>query len=388
MSQLPRIAIVNGTVYTPQRVHATGTVLVDDGVIVATGPPDRVTVPPGAAVIDASGCYVVPGLVDLHIHGLEGRDVMGPGLAHVVRALPAYGVTAFLATTLTAPEDAALSALSAMASIIAQPPPGARCLGIHLEGPFLSPGRAGMAAADFFQPLTWERLQRYAGAAEGRIRLLTFAPEVPGAMACIERLVESGVVPAIGHSDATFGEVACAVRLGLCHATHTFNAMRPLHHRAPGVVGAVMYFEEIVAQLIADGIHIHPAVVELLIRVKGADRVALVSDAAPPAGLPDGEYEWAGQSVFVDEGACRLADGTIAGAHALLDSGVRTLVHRIGLPLSEALTAASSTPAAALGLRAGRLAPGYVADIVLMDDALQPIQTFVGGAEVFRRRQS
>jgi N-acetylglucosamine-6-phosphate deacetylase len=245
-----------------------------------------------------------------------------------------------------------------------------------------------MAAAEFFRPLTWECVQRFVEAAEGWIRLLTFAPEVPGAMVCIERLVEAGIIPAIGHSDATFDEVARAVQLGLCHATHTFNAMSPLHHRAPGVVGAVLYFEEIVAQLIADGVHIHPAVVELLIRVKGTERVALVSDAAPLAGLPDGEYEWAGQRVFVDDGACRLADGTIAGAHALLDSGVRTLVHRIGLPLSEALTAASLTPAGVLGMRAGRLAPGYAADIVLMDESLQPIRTFVGGAEVFRRRQS
>ena len=378
-------AIVNGTVYTPDEVIAPGVVFIEGDTITAVGLAGTTPVPPEAELVQANGMAVVPGLIDLHIHGLLGHDAMEPGLAHVIHALPAFGVTTFLGTTLTLPRDETFAALETMAAVLDSPPRGAQCLGIHLEGPFLSPARPGMATSEWFEPLTWESFQAFQQAARGYIRMLTFAPEMGEAMACIPRLIEAGVVPVIGHSDATFEQVAQAVRLGLSHATHTFNAMRPLHHREPGVVGAVMYFDEIVAQLIADGVHVHPAVMALLLRIKGLERVALVSDAAPLAGLPDGEYEWEHKPVFVRDGSCRLADGTIAGAHALLDTGVRNLVNLVGLPLERALVPATRVPADVLGLRKGRLAPGYDVDIVLLDTTLQPTLTIVGGEEVFRR---
>ena len=380
-------AIVNGTVYTPDDVIAPGVVLIEKGVITAVGPAGTTPVSPEAERIEADGTSVVPGLIDLHIHGLLGHDAIGPDLAHVIHDLPAFGVTAFLATTMTLPRDEILSGLGAMAKVLDTPPPGAQCLGIHLEGPFLSPAWPGMATPEWFEPLAWESFQAFQQAARGYIRLLTFAPEVGEAMACIPRLIEAGVVPVIGHSDATFEQVAQAVRLGLSHATHTFNAMRPLHHREPGVVGAVMYFDEIVAELIADDVHVHPAVMALLLRVKGLERVALISDAAPLAGLPDGEYEWEHKPVFVRDGSCRLADGTIAGAHALLDAGVRNLVNLVGLPLEQALAPATRVPAGVLGLRKGCLAPGYDADVVLLDEALQPVLAIVEGEEVFHRQE-
>ena len=377
-------AIVNGNVYTPDQVLAPGTVLVKEGRIVAVGLADTLAAPPGAEVIDAQGKAVVPGFIDVHTHGLMGHDAMGPDLAQVIRDLPAFGVTAFLGTTLTLPRDEVIAGLEAMAGVLDSPPPGAQCLGIHLEGPFLSPVRPGMATPEWFEPLRWESFQAFQQAARGHIRMITFAPEEGEAMACIPRLVEAGVVPVIGHSDATFEQVAQAVRLGLSHATHTFNAMRPLHHREPGVVGAVMYFDEIVAELIADGVHVHPAVMAILLRVKGGERVALVSDASPLAGLPDGEYEWEHKPVFVRNGSCRLADGTIAGAHALLDTGVRNLVNLVGLPLEQALVPATRVPADVLGLRKGRLAPGYDADVVLLDGDYRPVFTMVGGEIVHR----
>lgn len=242
-----------------------------------------------------------------------------------------------------------------------------------------------MATAGWFETLTWERFLSYQQAASGRIRLLTFAPEMGGAMGRIPSLVAAGVIPAIGHSDATFEQVEQAARLGLCHATHTFNAMRPLHQREPGVTGAVLTLDTITAQVIADGLHVHPAALELLVRAKGLERVALVSDAAPLAGLPDGVYEWEHKPVVVAAGACRLEDGTLAGAHALLDTGLRTLVHSLRLTLSRALVPAATTPAVALGVRKGRLAPGYDADLVLLDSALQPVRTFVRGRQAFPR---
>jgi N-acetylglucosamine-6-phosphate deacetylase len=378
-------SIVNGHIYTPDQVFAPGTVLIEGGRITGVGPADALTVPPQAEVISAAGMAVVPGFIDVHMHGLMGHDAMGPGLAQVIRELPAFGVTAFLGTTLTLPRAETFTELESMAKVLDAPPKGARCLGVHLEGPFLSPSRPGMATSDWFEPLTWESFQAFQQAARGHIRMVTFAPEVGEAMACIPRLIEAGVVPVIGHSNATFDQVAQAVQLGLSHATHTFNAMRPLHHRQPGVVGAVMYFDEIVAELIADGVHVHPAVMAILLRVKGLERVALVSDAAPLAGLPDGEYEWEHKPVFVQNGSCRLADGTIAGAHVLLDTGVRNLVHLVGLRLEGALVPATRVPAGVLGQRKGRLAPDYDADIVLLDNDLRPALTLVSGEIVFER---
>jgi N-acetylglucosamine-6-phosphate deacetylase len=376
-------AIVNGSVYTPEQVLAPGTVLIEEGRITAVGLADTLAVPPEAEVIEADGMAVAPGLIDVHIHGLMGYDAMGPDLAHVIRELPAFGVTAFLGTTLTLPRDEVFAGLEAMAAVLDTPPPGAQCLGIHLEGPHLTPARPGMATSDWFEPLTWEGFQALQAAAADHIRMLTFAPEVDEAMACIPRLIEAGVVPVIGHSDATFDQVAQAVQLGLSHATHTFNAMRPLHHREPGVVGAVMYFDEIVAELIADGVHVHPAAMAILLRIKGLERVALVSDAARLAGLPDGEYEWAHKPVFVRGGSCRLADGTIAGAHTLLDTGVHNLVRLVGLPLEQALVPATRVPADVLGLRKGRLAPGYDSDIVLLDSDYRSVFTMVKGEVVY-----
>lgn len=377
-------AIVNGTVYTPNEVIAPGVVLVEGDTITAVGPVGTTPVPPEAELVQADGMVVAPGLIDLHIHGLLGRDAMGPDLAQVIRELPAFGVTAFLATTLTLPRAEIVASLAAMAEVLDTPPRGAQCLGIHLEGPFLSLAWPGMATPAWFEPLTWESCQTFQRAARGHIRMLTFAPEVGQAMTYIPRLVEAGIVPAIGHSDATFEQVAQAVRLGLSHATHTFNAMRPLHHREPGVVGAVMYFDEIVAQLIADGVHVHPAAMTLLLRVKGLERVALVSDAAPLAGLPDGDYEWEHKPIVVRDGSCHLADGTIAGAHALLDTGVRNLVNLVGLPLEQALAPATRVPADVLGLRKGRLSPGYDADVVLLDGDYRPVLTMVEGEVVYR----
>jgi N-acetylglucosamine-6-phosphate deacetylase len=377
-------AIINGNVYTPDQVLTSGTVLIEETHIATVGPADTLAVPPEAEVIDAEGKAVVPGFIDIHMHGLMGHDGMGPGLARVIRDLPAFGVTAFLGTTLTLPRDETFAGLEAMVEVLDAPPPGARCLGIHLEGPFLSPTRPGMATADWFEPLSWGSFQVFQQMAQGHIRMLTFAPEVGQAMECIPRLSEAGIVPVIGHSNATFEQVAQAVQLGLSHATHTFNAMRPLHHREPGVVGAVMYFDDIVAELIADGVHVHPAVMAILLRVKGVERVALVSDSSPLAGLPDGEYEWEHKPVFVRDGSCRLADGTIAGAHALLDTGVRNLVNLVGLPLEQALVPATRVPADVLGLRKGRLAPDYDADIVFLDEDYKPVLTMVEGEVVYR----
>jgi N-acetylglucosamine-6-phosphate deacetylase len=382
------IAITNGCVYAPDAVHAPGVVLVRNRTIEEVGSTSKVVIPSKARIVDASGYSVVPGFIDLHIHGVLGHDAMGHELAHVIQALPAFGVTTFLATTLTLPHDETVTRLAAMSDVLASPPDGATCAGIHLEGPFLSAERPGMATREWFKPLTWEAFRSVQAIAGGNIRMVSFAPEVGDGTACIPDLLSHNVIPSIGHSDASFEDVERAVGLGLNHGTHTFNAMRPMHHRKPGVAGAVLFFNEIVAELIADGLHIHPAVLTITLRAKGIERVVLVSDASPLAGLPDGRYEWEHKPVFVRNGSCRLADGTIAGAHALLDTGVRNLVKLLNMPLSEALVPATAVPADVLGLKKGRLSPGHDADIVLLDADFRPARTFVGGRDAFRRPDS
>jgi N-acetylglucosamine-6-phosphate deacetylase len=379
-------AIVGGTIYTPDESIEGGVVVLDGRQIQAVGRRDSTAIPAGCEVIDATGLHVAPGYIDVHVHGLLGYDAMGATLAEVIRRLPRFGVTSFLATTLTVPEETLYPALVEMAKVLANPPAGAHCLGIHVEGPHLSPKWPGMAIAEWFKPLSREEFARLQEAAGGHIKLITFAPEEGEAMSAISYLVESGVVASVGHSDATLEQVQEAVRLGLSHATHTYNAMRPLRHRDPGVVGAVMQSNAIWAELIADGIHVHPAAMEILLRVKGPERVVLVSDGAPLAGLPDDHYRWHDQEIVVKEGSCRLPSGTLAGAHSLLDSSVRNMVNLVGLAAPQAIKLATANVAAAMNFAGkGRLQAGYDADLVLLDGDLRPAATFVGGEVVMSR---
>ena len=375
--------IINGRVYTPERVIERGVVTIVGGKIAAVGeassPPDVTD----AEVIDAAGLHVVPGFIDLHIHGLGGFDAMRGQIAEMAAELPRHGVTGFLPTTIAAPLEELAKLLEGMAATIAARPPGARILGIHLEGPFLSPQRTGMMDARFLRPFRWEEFERLYAAGRGLVKMMTLAPEEGEALSGIPRLLERGVVPSIGHSDATFEQVAEAVQAGLAHASHTYNAMRGFHHREPGVVGGVWHFDEIIAQVIADGVHVHPQALALLLRLKTPERVALISDAAPLAGLPPGEYTWGGKKITLDGRACRSLDGRLAGSVALMDVGLRTLVQTVGLPLETALVTATVVPAGVLSLNKGALAPGRDADIVLLDEALQPQLTMVEGQVVY-----
>jgi N-acetylglucosamine-6-phosphate deacetylase len=374
--------------YTPRQVIPDAVLVIEGQRIVRGGPAAGLgSIPPSARHLRLPGRRALPGFIDVHTHGLLGKDVFSTELDDVIRLLPRFGVTSFLATTVTLPMEDVLARLRAMDRILQAPPAGARCLGIHLEGNFLSPKRTGMANAAWCQPLTPESFESLQAASGGRIKMVTFAPEEGRAMEMIPYLLERGIIPSLGHSDATYEQAAEAVRLGLAHATHTFNAMSPLHQRAPGVVGAVLALPQITAQLIADGHHVHPGAMRLLLNAKGADGVCLVSDSAPFAALPDGTYPWEGYTLIVKDGTCRLPDGTLAGAHTLLDTGFRTLVGILGLPPSEAAICACEVPARTLGLLGckGQLLPGCDADLVLLDEDWQVEMTIAGGEIVYRR---
>jgi N-acetylglucosamine-6-phosphate deacetylase len=381
------IALTRARVYTPGETIEDGVVVTENGRIAHCGTADEIEVSSQATIIDLDGRAVFPGMIDVHFHGVWGHFVMGKTLANVIETLPRFGVTSFLATTVTLPDERTLSGLQEMAQVLDNPPPGAQCLGIHIEGPHLSPKRPGMANAEWFRPLTLDELDRFQAACGDRMRMITFAPEEGDAMQFIPELLERDIVPVIGHSDASFEQVGEAVALGLNHATHTFNAMRPMHHRDPGVVGAVMAFPEIIAQLIADAHHVHPGAMRALVNAKGADGICLISDAAPFAGLPDGTYSWEGYEVIIEQETCRLESGTIAGAHQLMDKGFGNLIQKVGMTPEQATLCAAYVPAKSIGIEArkGVIQPGYDADLMVMDADYNVDLTMIKGQIAWQR---
>jgi len=330
---------------------------------------------------------VSPGLVDLQVNGGFGLEVGADAgaLRALAARLPSTGVTTFLPTAVssTAAEYRALAAAFASARGAA----GARMPGLHLEGPLLSRARAGAhrepeiaAARDTLDAVLDDLL------AAGGVRLMTLAPEQPGALALIRRLRQAGVAVSIGHSDATFEQAVAAIDAGATLATHLFNAMSPLHHRAPGVVGAALADERVTVMLIADGVHVHPAALNVALRAKGPERVVLVTDAIAAAGAPAGRFALAGVEVSSDGKSARLADGTLAGSTLTMDHAVRMMAGVAGAHLEDALAMASAVPAAAIGLAdAGRIAVGQTADLTLWSAALEVTATIVGGEIVYQR---
>jgi N-acetylglucosamine-6-phosphate deacetylase len=317
-----------------------------------------------------------PGFIDLQVNGFGGVDFLdsdAAGYRRAGEALLETGVTAYLPTFITTPEEQLLAAVDEV------PVDGApRILGIHLEGPFLAPGRLGthppLARRDP-DPSLLERLL-----VSGRIRLMTLAPELEGADDLIDLLLRRGVTVSCGHTDATADEANAAFDRGVCTVTHLFNAMRPLRHRDPGIAGAALARDDVVVQIILDGVHLAPETAHLVWRA-AAGRVALVTDAVSGAGVQDGSYSLGGFEVKIRDGVARGPDGQLAGSVLTMIEAVRNL-HALGVPLGEALAAASTVPASVLGLPdVGRLTPGAAADVVVFDDNLSIERVLVGGQE-------
>lgn len=380
-----RTLITGGTLLTPHQTLPQHTLIVE-GTQISGLEPHSVRAGPEDVVIDAQGMWVAPGLIDVHVHGSTGYDTMDatPEALHTMaRFFAQHGVTGYLPTTGAAPTAATWAAIENVAQC-PQPQDGAHHLGIHLEGPYLSAEHKGAQPVEHLRDAN--AAEYGAWFASGVVRLMTIAPERKGALACIEQGVAQGVEFAIGHSGATYEQVLEAADRGLRQATHTFNGMLGLHHREPGTVGAVLTDDRIYAQVIADGIHLHPAVVKLLVRAKGVGRTILITDAIRATGLPDGEYDLLGFKVTVRDGIPRNEAGSLAGSTLTMDVGVRNLMAFAGLSLNEALMTATSTPAEALGWagRKGVLAVGADADVILLDADLNVRLTMVAGRVVYR----
>ena len=341
-----------------------------------------------------AGYKLVPGFIDVHIHGAAGADVMDgePGALHTIaEALPAEGTTAFLATTMTQQPERIECALSTVKEYrrkhekVGQ----AEVLGVHLEGPFLSPKRAGAQPVEHMRHPDIEQFRAWQEAAGGAIRLVTVAPELPGALAFIRYVRDSGVTVSVGHSDATSAQVREAADAGITHATHLFNAMRGLHHREPGVAGAVLLHDGIAAELIVDGIHAVPDMIRLAWRMKGTERLLLVTDAMRAKCLGSGTYELGGQSVTVRDGQAMLADGTLAGSIVRMSEAFANVRAFTGCTLVDAVQMAAVNPAKQIGVfdRKGSITPGKDADLVVLNEQDEVVLTMCRGEVAYRSKK-
>ena len=333
-------------------------------------------------VVDAP--IVAAGLIDLQVNGGFGVEVgRDPqALRLLARRLPETGVTSYLPTLISSPLASYREALEAFDS--ARDEPGARSLGLHLEGPYLSPARKGAHPGDAIMEATPELFEEMLN--WDQLRLVTIAPERPGSLSRIRRLRERVIQVSLGHTDASLEEFAAGVDAGAEMVTHLYNAMSPFQHRAPGAIGAALTDDRVTVGLIADGVHCHAASVQLAVRAKGIDRVALVSDMMAAAGMPAGEYELGGRPVRVDETSARLSDGTLAGTILTLDQAVRNTARWAGVTQAEALLMATAVPARLLDLPdKGRIVSGGVADLALFDSDLRLVATLIGGRVVWER---
>lgn len=348
--------------------------------------------PPGVPTIDGGGRLLAPGLIDIHVHGGGGHDLMSDDPEQVrayARWVAARGVTGFLVSTSGRDHADIVRRLRSVAPAIGPVEGGARALGFHLEGPYVNPLRKGAFPARWLRPPDTGEYRELVDAAGGQVRQVTLAPELPGAQALIAAVVSSGATAAMGHTDATYDEARAAFDAGVTHVTHCFNAMRPFGHRDPGCLGAIMEADGVTAELIGDGAHVDYAAARLLLRAKGAHNIVLVTDGMPLAGTEDGEAEWEGQAIRVEGGkAVRVADGTIIGGVITLDQTLRNAVAHLGadVPAAAAMASANAARALGLGREYGALQAGCAADFVLLDDDLSVAETWVAGERVYAAR--
>lgn len=375
--------------FTPLKAIDDAVLMMEDGLITAVGTRADVGIPANARVLDFGDAVLAPGLIDIHIHGGAGHDVMegsDESLAAVERLMTTHAVTSYCPTTVTAPIDVTLRSLDALGKAVGRTASRngdgtrARPLGVHFEGPFLSHAKRGVHPPTLLQPASRGLFERMWQAADGRVSVMTIAPEIEGALTLIGEASRRGICVSLGHSDAELPQARAAIKAGARHATHTFNAMRPLDHRDPGLLGAVLTDRTMTADIIVDGIHVDPVMVDLFLRAKGVEGAVLITDGISATGMPDGTYMLGGFAVQVHDGRCEF-DGRLAGSVLTLDRAVRNTMLFTGTSLQNAIRMASFNPASVLGIekRKGNLSVGSDADIAVLTPAGEVVRTIVGG---------
>jgi len=385
--------ISGGTIITPFQILEDKVISIQKGKIIAIENKKDVVIQAGSEIIDARGKFVVPGFIDIHVHGGGGSDIMD-GRYEAVKQVAAthsrFGTTAFLPTTMTMGKDRIIESLKSVNEAFVKGTGTAEVLGVHLEGPYINPEKKGAQNQEDIRRPSIEEFLEFNEVSGNLIRLVTIAPEMPGAIDFICWLEKQKIIASVGHSNATYEQVQEGILAGLSHVTHTFNAMSGLDHREPGVVGAALSSPELIVEMIADLIHLHPVAMKILVKAKGIEKIVLITDAIRATGRPEGTYDLGGQEVIVANGQARLKDGTLAGSVLTMDKAVRNLINEVGVPLHEAIQMATLNPAKCLGVedKKGSLEPGKDADIVILDKKLEVEQTMVKGKVIYMRKKA
>ncbi|MCM3478798.1 N-acetylglucosamine-6-phosphate deacetylase [Caldifermentibacillus hisashii] len=385
--------ILTGTVCIGEELREDHYVLIEGEKIKEVGPVSNMPTSFSGEVLSyPKTMTIVPGFIDEHIHGAGGADAMDAtpdALNKIAQHLVKEGTTAFLATTMTQSKQAIEVALKNAGEFIhsTENRTGqAEIIGIHLEGPFIHPKRKGAQPEEFILLPSSSQFDEWQELAQNTIRIVTLAPDQENGIALVKHLAEHGVIASIGHSDANFQDVVAAVEAGASHVTHLFNGMRGLHHREPGTAGGALLLKELTVELIADGIHVHPKMIDLVFRLKDLDHAVLITDSMRAKWLPDGESELGGQKVFVSDGKATLEDGTLAGSILKLNQGVKHVMEFANLTLPEVVKLVTMNPAKELGLhhRKGSIEAGKDADLVVLNEKYDPILTICRGGIAFK----
>lgn len=374
----------NVTAYIPGKGLVKTDIAFENGKITAIGKLDNVQ-----PIFETDG-VVLPGFIDEHIHGAGGADAMD-GTPDALQTISEYvakeGTTGFLATTMTQSPENISKALANVKSVREKGEyKGAEVLGVHLEGPFISPKHVGAQPLEYVAKPDPETFDKYNAISGGNIKIVSLAPEVDGGLDLVKHLAKIGVVASIGHTGAKYSDVEAAVAAGATNVTHTYNAQTPLHHREAGVVGAAMLFDELNCEMICDTIHVSVPAIRIFIKNKPHDKFTLITDAMRAKGMPDGLSELGGQQVFVKNGEARLADGTLAGSVLKMNVAIKNLVEKAGVPFTDAVDFASANPAKNLGLfgERGSIEVGKRADFAVMDKDFNILYTVIGGEVVYK----
>ncbi|MBA7509451.1 N-acetylglucosamine-6-phosphate deacetylase [subsurface metagenome] len=384
--------ISNGTIITPFQSLENKAISIEKGKITAIKERKVMDIPAGVEVIDAGGGFVAPGFIDIHVHGGGGSDIMDgkyEAVKQVATTHSRFGTTAFLPTTMTMSKDKIIGSLKSIHEAFIKGTGAAEILGVHLEGPYISSEKKGAQKEKDIKKASTREFLEFNKASGNLIRLITIAPEKPGAIDLIRWLHKNGIIASVGHSNATYKQVQEGIKAGLTHVTHTFNAMRGFNHREPGVVGAALSSPKLILEMIADGIHLHPVAMKILIKIKEIGKIVLITDAMRAASKPEGTYNLGGQEVTVVRGQARLKDGTLAGSVLTMDKAVCNMVDKVGVSLTEAIQMATASPARCLGVESkkGSLEPGKDADIVILNKKLKVELTMVKGKIVYKREE-
>ena len=340
------------------------------------------------SIIDATGMILMPGFIDVHTHGGGGYNLQTTDTGDIrafARWVPETGVTSFLIVVVGVPDSTPEYQLRTAIEVLNDPGKGAEPLGIHLEGPYISLAKRGAHLPSWLRVPDESETEQLLALTDGHLRLLTLAPELPGASMMIRRLVNAGVTVSMGHTNATYEQSLEAIKLGVTHVTHCFNAMRPLLHRAPGPLAAIAQVEQVRGELIADGVHVHPAAMNALVKMLGPERIIVITDALAGAGVPETTFDFAGQPAKVIRGAARLTDGTITGSVLTMDQALRNVLQMTEVSLQQAVGMLTLNPALAAQVsdRKGRLQAGYDADVLIFDQSLALQATICRGAVAF-----